>query len=488
MKLYTKYENRLSQYGINLLALLIFWGGMLRKSFNSDTVYHMVVADADILTRIREGRYVVALGDAVLLKLGLRTTTSISITILTTFILLALTMLIIQELFAEWKPQKQLAQVGFWCGTVLVFLNILFAENLMFGESSVYFAIAWLAAVTSVRCYARRRYPATLVMCLVAVCAYQYAAVFAAILIAFYICMDENMHLSSRAVLREAGGIAICMGAGAVNLFSIWLLEWLDIIPSFSKHAGIGDIGEKLFGLKESLVQLYRDGGGILPNLWIPLLFALWVWVLIFLSSLKQRDFSKLPFLLIVYLGSNLLLYVIPVMQEEFSFPPRMAFCFYLVQGMLLVAACDVCRKELCRALAWCGGLYLIIHLLFADFIVTSHFVSNTLDHVYINMMYEEILKYEKKTGIVVRKLAVVDDAYAPDQYEEVAYAEDQINERTLGTVTYSMIQVMTGRRFESVEIPRDVYDSCFAGRDWDYFDLGEQLVIEGDTAYWCIF
>lgn len=488
MRLMTVHKDRMGQFGINLLSLLIFWGGMLRKSFNSDTIYHMVVEDADILTRIREGRYIVALGDAILLRCGLRTTTSISITILATFILLSMTMLVIQGLFVAWKPEGRWAQAGFWCGLDLVFLNILFAENLMFGESSVYFAIAWLAAAVSARCYARKRYLAAFVTCMIAVCAYQYAAVFAAILVAFYICMDEDMHLSVRGILREAAGVAICMSTGVLNLLSIWLLERLNIIPSFSKHAGIGDVGEKLSALADSLVQLHRDGGGIMPDLWIPLLFVVGIWSLIIWSCYKKRDFSRLSFLLIVYLGSNLLLYVIPMMQDEFSFPPRMAFCFYLIQGTLLAVAYGVCTKESCKALTWCGGLCLIVHLLFADFIVTNHFVSNTLDQVYVNMMYEEILKYEQETGITVRKLAVIDDTYAPDQYEEVAYAQEQINERTLGTVTYSIIQVMTGRKFESVEIPQVIYDSCFAGKDWDYFDLEEQLMIEGDTAYWCIF
>ncbi len=148
----TKYKNSFFQYGTNLLALLIFWGGMLRKSFNSDTVFHMVVEDADILTRIREGRYIAALGDAVLLKFGLRTTTSISITILTTFILLGLTMLVIQDLFAKWEPEGEWEQAGFRIGLDLVFLNVLFAENLMFGESSVCSCLAGGGSERQVLC------------------------------------------------------------------------------------------------------------------------------------------------------------------------------------------------------------------------------------------------------------------------------------------------------------------------------------------------
>ena len=45
-----------------------------------------------------------------------------------------------------------------------------------------------------------------------------------------------------------------------------------------------------------------------------------------------------------------------------------------------------------------CVG-YLVIQLLFSQFIVANRFVSNTLDEVYVNMAYQKILEYEKETG-----------------------------------------------------------------------------------------
>ena len=182
------------------------------------------------------------------------------------------------------------------------------------------------------------------------------------------------------------------------------------------------------------------------------------------------------------------MLYVIPLVQEEFTLPPRLSFCFFLVQGFLLAVACKLSADNLKNLITFIGGSYLIVHLLFADFIVTNHFVSNTLDKVYVNMVYEEILKYESETGITVTKLAIIKDAYAPNHYEEVAYSTDQINERILGTATFSLIQIMTDRVFEEIEIPQQVYNKYFKDKDWDYFDLRQQLVFENDEAYWCVF
>lgn len=484
----TKYKNEILQYSLNLLSLLIFWGGFLRKSFNSDTIFHMVVDDADVMTRIEEGRYFVALADSILLKAGLRTTTNISITMLLTFLILAAAMWELQKIFKNWMPETQWGRVGFICGLNLAFLNVLFAEVFMFGESSVYFAIAYLAAAVGVGCYTRKKYGAMLVMYGIGVCSYQNAAVFAGIVTAFYIMLDEEMILSRRAVIRECVGIAICMGMGGLNFFSVKVLEYLSARISFSKQPGVGDMGQKLADAGRHFIRLNKSGGGIFPDLWFPLLLLLLLWGMLLYSGIRKRQLSRLLFLFIVWAGSNGLLYVIPMLQERFSLPPRLSFCFFLTQGLMLAVSYQLSMGGLQNFITFMGISYLIIHLLFADFVVTNRFVSNTLDEVYVNMMYQEILKYERETGITVTKLGVIKDGYAPDNYEEVSYVTDQINERILGTATFSLIQIMTDRVFERIEIPQPIYDKYFRDKDWDYFDLGQQLVIENDEAYWCIF
>lgn len=488
MKLVQKYKSRLLQYGTHFLLLIIFWGGMLRKSFNCDTLSHMIVEDADILHRIQGGRYFVALGDFILLKLGLRTTTNTTVTMLVVFIILAMAMLAIQDIFNCFMTQKPWTKAGFLCGIDLVFLNVLFAEPLMFSEYSLYFAIAYFSAAVGVKCFVRRKYIPVFIMYAIAVCSYQNAAVFAAILTAFYICLDEGMIFSRRAVVREIIGIAICMGMGVLNFLSLRVLQELHIVSSYGLNAGIGDIGAKLSESVRHFINLNKNCAGIMPDVWLPLLFIAAVWILVIYSSIKEQKLSKLPFLFIVWLGSNLLLYVIPLVEAILNFPPRLSFCFFLIQGLILVSAYSICMESLHSAITLVGVVYLTAHLLFADFTVTNHFVSNMLDKVYANMVYEEIVKYETETGITVTTLAVAHDAYSPFSYEEVSYVSDQINERALGTAPKSLIYVVTGREFEKIDMPKAVYEQYFKDKNWDYFYLKEQLVIEGDTAYWCVF
>ena len=53
------------------------------------------------------------------------------------------------------------------------------------------------------------------------------------------------------------------------------MLEKLEIIKSFGKSAGVGDVGEKAKMALAHLVRFLKDSDGIFPNLWLPLLFNL---------------------------------------------------------------------------------------------------------------------------------------------------------------------------------------------------------------------
>lgn len=485
--LWKKYQSKIYAYLVNLVILLVFWGGMIRRSFNADTIYHMVVSDADIFNRIKAGRYLIALCDFLLLKLGIRTTTYSSITMLLALMGFAAAMTLLQEIFGGGYHKEGKERMGYCCMVSLVFLNVLFAELLMFSEFCVYYAAGYLLAVYAVKEYANKKYVKAVIILILAAAFYQYTVIFAAVLTAFFIWMEEKS-ISKKAVLREATAVAGCILVGIVNLFSMWALKASGMFERLDKDAGVGNLKEKCLLALGSFERLYRDGGGILPNLFLPLFFTLFLWGMILISCRKEKNWKILPLLALVWLGSHVLLIVIPMANETFYFPPRMSFCFYLIQGLLAAAAYVLCQQK-GKALLTAGCIsYLLVQLLFSDFVVTNHFVSNALDKVYVKMAYEEILKYEEETGTQVTKLAVVKDGYAPDHYDEVSYSVEQINERALGTVTNSLMEVVTGRYFEPVDGEEEIIREYFEGKDWNALDLSEQLVILGDTAYWCIF
>lgn len=255
---------------------MVFWGGMIRRSFNADTIYHTVVQDADVVCNVKAGRYLIALCDFLLLKLGMRTTTYSSITMLLTLMGFAAAMTLMQEIFMAWCPKEGKERMGY-CGMVtLVFLNVLFAELLMFSEFCIYYAAGYLLAVYAVKEYANKKYVKAVIILILAAAFYQYTVIFAAVLTAFFIWMEERS-LSKKAVLREVTAIAGCILAGVLNLLSMWALKACGMFERLDKDAGVGNLKEKCLLALGSFERLCRDGGGILPNLFLPLFFTLFL-------------------------------------------------------------------------------------------------------------------------------------------------------------------------------------------------------------------
>lgn len=480
---YTKYLM------LDFATLLVFWGGMLRKSFTSDTITHMVTVDADVQVNLEQGRYLKALFDQILLKFGLRTTSNISIIMGLSFIILAVTMVILQMIFAQWEPQDLTGRVGYNLIINLWIYNVLFVENLMFCEVSIYFAMAYFLGALAVMLYAKRKYILMVLSLVGATCLYQYVVIFTAIYIAFYIFLQER-NLSIRVIVKELLTVFVCGFVGVLNLVSILFLVKIHVLEKFYKSAGVGDFKAKLCQIWESFISLNKDAAGILPEVWIPLLVIFVVEIMIFIETARKKHWLEWVFLQLASIGSIVLLYVIPLTEASFYFPPRMSFCFFLVQGMILAVAYVllVDSKKKRELLTICCAAYLLIQLLFSNYIVTNHFVSNTLDKVYTRMGYEYIVKYEQEHGVEVENLCLINDISAPAYYDEVQYTSDQINERSLGILSVSIMEVMTGRKFNKVEMDPEVYAMYFEGKDWGSFDPEEQIVIVGNTAYWCMF
>ena len=511
----------IERYFINLCVLILYWGNLLRKSYNADSAAHVYSKDADVFINIGDGRYVIALCDHLLLKLGIRTTDNISVTILLTLMFFACSMTILQRIFKEWEPSEVLPKISFNAFVSLVFLNVLFSENLMFSEYCIYYGIAYLAATLGVLLIKKNRLIPALLFFIIGTFTYQFSAIYGAIAAAFLMLLSSDFKWSVKAVISEIKAVMIPMAAGVINIITIKIVGMINIRYAFRKSVQSGGLADRIKDAFASLIDLNRGGYGMFPDLFFPAIFGIIIISITVVLFIRQGRAKDLSFYLVVLIGSFILLYVIPIMNSELNFPPRMAFSFFQIQGLLGAAYYAVsgsAHKEetgnpgvgvetgtqhqtdaptqrqqgteqatQSLVLAACFG-YMFIHLIFAEFITTNHFVSNTIDKIYAEMVVNEIEKYEERTGIEVKNVCAEKDINSTFAYDEVSYHRDQINEKIMGQATLSYIEVVTGRHFDWCPISQEIWDEHFTGRNWDVFDLSEQLVFDGDTAYWCLY
>ncbi|MBR6770908.1 MAG: glucosyltransferase domain-containing protein [Lachnospiraceae bacterium] len=493
-KLLIKNYNR---YLLNMIILVLAWGGMFRQSFNCDTLTHMLQPQADMRIMLEHGRYLVALQDYLLYQIGLSTTDHTGITALAEILLLALALCLVQICFERKLGLNdmitgqgvELRERLTWLGlTSLLFVNVLFAESFMFGECGLMFGMAYLLATLGVWCFSKKKYFSSFLFFFLSTMEYQAAVIYGAILLSAWIFVENQGKITGKTVREELLCGCLSIGSGLLNILSLHLLEGLGILAQAGRSVSWGNWREKLQICFRDFGQILMDSRGLLPEVWLPFLVLLTAAGIVLWKYVKEKRLEACGYFLLLAAAMFGMVYILPLVQHDTRTYPRFICLFYVAQAMLLLLAFWCSQKRMRVILCYISCGYLLVQILFCNIVVTNHMISNTLDETYAMMVYEKILDYEETTGQRVEKLAVVNDIDSPFSYNNVSYKTDQINERALGTVSNTLMNVVSGRSFQKVAMDEKVYQQYFSGKNWNYFDAAEQLIIIENTAYWAIF
>lgn len=482
---------RMKQVFINFIILTLTWGGMFRQSFNCDTLTHLVHYDISFNARICCGRYLAALRDFILYQFGITTADHTGISVICCLMLFAVVIMFVQNIFKNYiltSTYNCFELVFYYAATILICVNVLFSEKLMFAECSIMFAVGYVWAIGGIYYFIHKKYVRAFLFFLCATMEYQMGVIFAVIILTAWIFVNEKCQLTANAVKEQILCSVLTLGAGFINLISIEVLTRFGIIDVIYKDTGASDWRLKVRACLQDFCSIIKDSKELLPDIWLPLIILLIAVGIIFTKIIKEKNVGTMLYMVLLLIAMIVYLYIIPIVQQTVSTPPRMLFLFYTVQSMLLIIAylfaSEMAKKILCFVI---GG-YLMVQMLFCNIIVTNHFISNTLDKTYATIAYEKIINYEADSGNKVTTLVVGKDANCPFSYDNVQYKTYQINERALGQVTHTLMEYVSGRRFEKEEMTEEIYHKYFTKDNWDYFQPEEQLVFDGDTAYWVIF
>ena len=498
MNTISKYKNFIVEYVLSLTIILIYWGGMLRKSFNADTLSHMFGVNPDITVNIEDGRYVIALFDSVLFKLGIRTTDFISLFMLLSLALIAMAAVLLVRLFYKAiviednsSERRWLPLLGIVTSVSLVFLNVYFMEPLCFAEMSVYFGLAYLLSTLGVLLYVKGKKLLAVLLFLIAAMTYQYSVVYSAIILVFYTIIEERFHWSIRLIRKEIIAILITFGAGLFDLLIIKLLAKIGVAGGFRKDMNVTNLGDKLSLAVKSLFNIYKGADGLLLNIYLPLLVAVLLLGGAIYISISNKDIHFIWIFIVANIVSLVLMYIIPLMNGDFYLPGRMAFTFFLIQG--LSALCIILRlsedkSKVVNLLSMTMVSYAFIQLIFIHFIIVDRFVSNEMDILVATQVEQAIEEYEHSSGNTVTTLVVAHDNFTPDYYEDLNFHAYQINERTVSIVPITIIRYVSGRVYEKEVMSNEDRIAMFGDVNFEILNLTEQLKFDNDRAYWCIY
>lgn len=380
----------------------------------------------------------------------------------------------------------------------LSFLNVFTMEFMLFSEMAMVCTAGNLALGLAVYIPLSgentwKQWTACLLFLLIAMGNYQsYVGVFEAFVLTglFLRWRDE------RAVRYRQSFVALCIGGGAsvFNILLVKVMLKMNLIADAGRGASfdIDIIVENLKKLLQYQIRFWVNADGILPKGVMPVL-AMILLGLIFLCVKRMKCVEQGMFFSGILLGCYILAFAPHIIEKIQVLTPRSNIAVWSVTAVVFISAVEILggSKKVYENI--CAGVLVIllgVNSLIMQDMAANEQANNALDMMEAHRIAEKIWKYENETGNIITKVATVNDDDMIYYPVGSRYHTGELGGRIMAThySNYRLIGYVLNRNMERVDMPEEIYQNNFLGKDWDYLLVDEQVVCEGDTAYIAIY
>ena len=393
------------------------------------------------------------------------------------------------------KPDAMLMEFVILASTALSFINVFFMEFVLFPEIMGLNVFGVIALALAIWFALRRkkfwiRWGISFVFLMIALGNYQsYLGIYETFVLmgTFFLWKDyrKEKYINLLMVLLAGGG------ASFINVIFVKALVSSHILSDSGRGASL-QLETILSNLRAILLyqkRFWLDADGFLPAGVMPV-FGILLLAVICRVVYKIAFSEKVEYILII-LMSAALGFAPHIIESRILLTPRSNLAIWSVIAVIMISGTPFVQKKLSgTVLTAAGALMLMLNVFVMQDMAANNQMVNAADFVEANQICDEIRKYEADTGKTIIKLAVGYDT-EPTVYQPFSrYKNSELGARILVTSYsgYRLIGYELGRSLEKINIPDEIYNSYFAGKNWNCMNLQEQMQLEGDTAYLIIY
>ena len=503
----------------DFLLLILTYGGFYRSIFaNSDTLWGVLDPSSTLTSRLNCYRWIAAVFEVFFNETGLLPALNFRLSFFLFLCSVCVSLLLVQIVFLDLfnsiypsKSKEPLFLAAVISSVSLAFVNVLFTEFFYFTETFHAFGMSFLLMGIGFYALSKKRFIISMVcFCCMAMC-YQMSCPIITVCIGVYVYFEHRGEFSLELVKDEIIKAMPPMVFFVLNYATGPIIQRSLAIAGIesyqAKNPATGyELGEYLNLIMSSFKELVSSNLGLTPGVYAPVLIWGIAFVVVVTVCTKKKKWNHLLTYLLVEVILVVLFLSVQVAENPGDFVARTISTFYFAQSMQLLimlfflfdgndnAVCGLNKKILYVLPA----LYVLFNIFFVQCIIENRIVSDTLDSLYAEKIFDKIESYEKETGIVVNKIAPINDLDCSPFYDQVYFCRGAINRRCYSDYTWTFLQYcayetnlagsLSGRSFERVSMDNDIYKEYFEGKNWNSFNLDEQVIICGDTAYICVF
>lgn len=505
---------------VDFLLLFFTYGGFYRSVFgNSDALWGALDPSSTFVARLGSNRWIPAIFELIYNSTGFIPAKHFRLSLFLFILALTVSLFIVQIIFLDLfericcvKEDCSGIRMAVVAAATLPFVNVLFTEFFYFTESFHIFAFAFLFMAAGFYELSKKHIIVSfLLFCCMTMC-YQMACPIASICIGVYVYLEHRGVFSLELVKAELIKALPPMILFVLNYTTGGVIQRIitmaGIETSPSKKISTGySMREYIASITVSVKGLISSNIGLTPGVYVPFLVFVLTFTVVTFICIKKQKWNQLGTFFLVEIILVVLTLAVQIAENPANFVARTVTPLYFAQGMQILIMfffisenhdSDNLVSGFVKILYLLPTLYILFNVFFVQCIIQNRMVSETLDGLYAESIFNKIEKYEQENGIIVKKIAPVNDTDSSPFYDQVKFCSGAINRRCYSDYTWTFLQYcayetdlagsLFGRSFERIAMDEDTYKELFEGKNWTRFDIEEQVIIRGDTVYICVF
>lgn len=310
-----------------------------------------------------------------------------------------------------------------------------------------------------------------------------------------WIYVYSNGVLNKKTVFLNIKALLCGALAGISNIIFIRVMQKIGRIYETSRTEQIG-----FQTLIHNIKSIYNDLDYILIrnfNLFprgILIIFVCASYILVLYCIIRKignKIFNRLIYLLFILICCRGIVYFPHIVSSQIWMAQRTLVSFWTIISIPIIVICSLNVDKLSERISLLIiGIVLFFNIIYIQFISVEVIANNKIDEELSYYIYNRITEYEKETGITVDKIYVCNDENVSRSHNAIHFKAFDLNKR-LHSVEWSCVQCINfynNQSYHGYNMDSAIYEEYFAGKDWNVFNVEEQLVFIDDALYLAIY
>ncbi len=263
--------------------------------------------------------------------------------------------------------------------------------------------------------------------------------------------------------------------------------KWLPVAAGVPARLAEYSILKNIYFVISIQERYWINALGLLPDGFVTGILVLCICVIL-LPCLIKKEWQCIIWSIFVLAGCVVAIFLPYIGSGEHWVTARASVQFFsFFAGLMTVAVLNE-KKLVFHFVSISGICFLAVLIYQSNLIAIEQLETNYQDKAECCEIVRAIETYEKVTGITVTKIVHCTDNFVTWYYPgiECHYAEFNMRAMAVDWGIQDLISFYTGKILVSVET--DEKPLAFFDKNWDVFDISQQLYFEKDTVYLCIY